>query len=161
MSGGLSFTQISVGGDFACGLTSAGVAYCWGNNQSGQLGNGGSTPSLVPGAVTATSGHALYQLTLTQIDAGNGYACALASTGAGYCWGLGTSGQLGNGASTTSSTAAAVTVSGVLSGVDLVQIATGGTTTCALGTTGAAYCWAPAVAASSGTGRPPLYRTRR
>ena len=36
-------------------------------------------------------------MTITQISAGTcGSACALASTGAAYCWGLGTSGQLGN-----------------------------------------------------------------
>ena len=152
VSGGLTFTQISVGADFACGLTSAGVAYCWGNNRSDQMGNGTGTPNIVPGAVTATSGSKLYQLTLTQIEAGTGYACALASTGAAYCWGLGTSGQLGNGASTTSSTAVAVTASGVLSGVDLDQITTGGTTTCALSTAGTAYCWGAGGSGQLGNG---------
>jgi alpha-tubulin suppressor-like RCC1 family protein len=152
VSGGLFFTQISVGGDFACGVTSDGVAYCWGNNQSGQLGNGGTAASIVPSAVTATSGTELYRLTLTQIAAGNSDTCALASTGAAYCWGLGTGGQLGNGASGSSSTAVAVTVSGVLSGVTLVQIATGGTTTCALDSLGAAYCWGAGDSGQLGNG---------
>jgi alpha-tubulin suppressor-like RCC1 family protein len=150
VSGGLFFTQISVGGDFACGLTSAGVAYCWGNNHSDQMGNGGGTASIVPGAVTATG--VLSGLTLTQIDAGSSYTCALASTGAAYCWGLGTSGQLGNSASTTSSTAVAVTASGVLSGVTLVRITTGGTSTCALGSAGAAYCWGAGGSGQLGNG---------
>jgi alpha-tubulin suppressor-like RCC1 family protein len=150
VSGGLFFTQISVGGDFACGLTSAGVAYCWGNNKNDQMGNGGSSIADVPGAVT-TSG-VLSGKTLTQIDAGDTYACALASTGAAYCWGLGTNGQLGNSASTTSSTAVAVTVSGVLSGVALVQITTGGTSTCALGSAGAAYCWGAGGSGQLGNG---------
>jgi len=152
VSGGLTFTQISVGADFACGLTSAGVAYCWGNNKNDQMGNGGASIADVPGAVTATSGSQLYQLTLTQIAAGGSYACALASTGAAYCWGLGTSGQLGNSASATSSTAVAVTASGVLSGVALVQITTGGTTACALGSAGAAYCWGAGGSGQLGNG---------
>ena len=152
VSGGLSFTQISAGADFACGLTSAGVAYCWGNNQSGQLGNGGTSVSLVPGAVTATSGSKLYQLTLTQIAAGSGDACTLSSAGAAYCWGLGTSGQLGNGASATSSTAVAVTATGVLSGVALIQITAGGTSSCALGSAGAAYCWGAGGSGQLGNG---------
>jgi len=150
VSGGLFFTQISVGGDFACGLTSAGVAYCWGNNRSDQMGNGGGMASIVPGAVTVTG--VLSGLTLTQIDAGSSYTCALASTGAAYCWGLGTSGQLGNSASTTSSRAVAVTASGVLSGVTLVQITTGGTSTCALGSSGAAYCWGAGDSGQLGNG---------
>jgi alpha-tubulin suppressor-like RCC1 family protein len=152
VSGGLSFTQISVGDDFACGLTSAGVAYCWGNNRNGQMGNGGAALSKVPGPVTAIILTPLFGLTLTQIEAGSNYACALASTGAAYCWGLGTSGQLGNGASATSSTAVAVTVSGVLSGAALVQIATGGTTACALDSSGAAYCWGAGGSGQLGNG---------
>jgi alpha-tubulin suppressor-like RCC1 family protein len=152
VSGGLFFTQISVGSDFACGLTSAGVAYCWGNNHSGQLGNGFVLPSSVPGAVTATILTPLFGLTLTQIAAGSSYACALASTGAAYCWGLGTSGQLGTSASASSSTPVAVTVSGVLSGVALVQITTGGTSTCALGSAGVAYCWGAGGSGQLGNG---------
>ena len=38
VSGGLNFADITAGGDFACGVTTAGAAYCWGNNQNGQLG---------------------------------------------------------------------------------------------------------------------------
>jgi len=153
VSGGLSFTQISVGADFACGLTSAGVAYCWGNNHSDQMGNGTGTPSTAPGAVTATSGGALYQLTLTQIAAGSSYACALASTGAAYCWGLNASGQLGNGTTTSPQpTATAVSLGAMPTGTTLAQIATGGTTTCALGTAGVAYCWGAGGSGQLGNG---------
>ena len=143
----LIFTQLSVGSDFACALTSAGVAYCWGNNHQGQVGNSGTGLATTPQAVT-TSG-ALTGLTLTQIDAGGdvalgNFACAQASTGAAFCWGLGTSGQLGNSASATTNAPVAVTASGVLSGVTVTQIATGGSSSCALGTAataGAAFCW--------------------
>jgi len=31
-----------------CGVTTAGVAYCWGNNQFGALGDGTTSPSRVP-----------------------------------------------------------------------------------------------------------------
>jgi alpha-tubulin suppressor-like RCC1 family protein len=138
VSGGLTFTQISVGDDFACGVTSAGVAYCWGNNHSGQLGNGGNLYALVPTAVTATSGTPLFGLTVTQIAAGNTFTCALASTGAAYCWGLGSNGQLGNGTTTAAQeTPVAVTTSGVI----LTQISAGTAAACALGAAGTAYCW--------------------
>jgi alpha-tubulin suppressor-like RCC1 family protein len=150
VSGGLTFTQISVGSDFACALTSAGVAYCWGNNHDGQIGNSSTSFEEVPVPVT-TSG-VLSGKTLTQIAAGGLTACALSSAGAAYCWGFGTSGQLGNSASSTTSAAVTVTTSGVLSGVALVQITVGGTFTCALGSAGGAYCWGAGGSGQLGNG---------
>jgi hypothetical protein len=41
-------------------------------------------------------------LTLTQVSAGNTATCALASSGAAYCWGSNSSGQLGNNSTTQS-----------------------------------------------------------
>jgi alpha-tubulin suppressor-like RCC1 family protein len=151
VSGSHTFTQISVGADAACGVTSGGVAYCWGNNQSGQIGNSASGAAVtVPTAVTGLTG-----VTPTQIAAGTSYACALANTGAAYCWGLGTSGQLGNSASATSNTAVVVTVGGsslIPTGTTLVQIAAGTATTCSLGSAGAAYCWGAGGSGQLGNG---------
>ena len=67
----LRFTQVSVGNGTACGLTSSGAAYCWGDNSYGQLGTGAvsTTPVSIPTAVTGGRSY-------TDIAAGYNYVCA-------------------------------------------------------------------------------------
>jgi alpha-tubulin suppressor-like RCC1 family protein len=136
-----TLTQITAGSAHTCALDAAGAAYCWSANGNGQLGNSGTTQSLVPVAVT-TSG-VLSGKTLTQISADeNGmYTCALDAAGAAYCWGAASFGQLGNGSVVNSSVPVAVTTSGVLAGKTLTQVSLGTNFGCALDSSGAAYCW--------------------
>ena len=127
---GKTLTQVTAGNDLTCALDSTGLAYCWGDDTRGQLGNNSNTTSPVPVAVTATG--VLSGVTLTQISAGNAFACALGSTGAAYCWGYNASGQLGNSSTVSSSVPVAVTTTGVLSGVTLTQVTPGASFACAL-----------------------------
>ena len=48
VAGGLTFAYLKAGELFTCGITSQGTAYCWGDNEYGQLGDGTFTPSSVP-----------------------------------------------------------------------------------------------------------------
>ena len=71
------------------------------------------------------------------------HTCALTSTGRVWCWGEGTSGQLGSGSATATNYPVAV-VSGSgstnpLTGI--VQISAGGYHTCALKSSGGVVCW--------------------
>ena len=144
---GVTLTQITSGTDFTCALSTAGAVYCWGLGTSGQLGDSANTSSAVPVAVTATSGTPLFGVTVTQITAGSASVCALSSAGAAYCWGLGTSGQLGNTANSSSDVP--VAVSGSLT---LADIAAGGSSACGLTTAGAAYCWGLGTSGQLGDG---------
>ena len=155
---GVTLTQISVGADAVCALSTAGAAYCWGANDDGQLGNGSSTASDVPAAVT-TARTPLAGATLTQISAGSGYACALGSTGAAYCWGLDSNGQLGNGTTSSSDVPQAVSTARTpLAGATLTQLSAGRgypgrpASTCAVSSAGAAYCWGAGRSGQLGNG---------
>jgi alpha-tubulin suppressor-like RCC1 family protein len=136
---GQHLVQISTGTVHACALDSAGTAYCWGGNGSGQLGDPAAGDSAVPVAVD--KGGVLAGQTLTQITAGYHQTCALDRAGAAYCWGNDFFGQLGDGTNTSSAMPVAVATSGVLAGQPLARISTNFYQTCAVAAAGAAYCW--------------------
>jgi len=137
---GKTIRQIVVGEYHTCVIASDGNGYCWGRNQAGQLGNNSAAAqSSVPVAIDTTG--ALAGKTLVAISASSSTTCAIASDGNGYCWGLGTSGQLGNNATTNSSVPVAVDTTGALIGKTLRSISVGDLNTCAVASDGNAYCW--------------------
>jgi len=48
VTGGLVFRTVSVGREHVCGVTTSQVAFCWGSNFYGQLGNGSQIDSSMP-----------------------------------------------------------------------------------------------------------------
>lgn len=84
---------------------SNGWVYCWGENESGQLGNNSTTDTRLPVAV---SNGAMSGKTIVDVAAGLAHNCALTSDGKVYCWGLNSSGQLGDNTTTTRRTPVAV-----------------------------------------------------
>ena len=128
-----SFSQFTSNGGYTCALTTTGQAYCWGLNNQGQLGNNSTTNSRIPVAVQMPAG-----VSFQSITANNVHTCALTTEGKAYCWGQGSSGQLGNNSTTASRIPVAVQMP---AGVSFQSIAAGYYHTCALTTTGQAYCW--------------------
>ena len=128
--GGSGITAVSVGYDHTCVLKFGGV-WCWGANDSGQLGNGSNTDSSVPVEVSGLGSG------ITAVSAGRGYTCALTTGGGAWCWGDNDDGQLGNGSNTDSNVP--VKVSGLDSGIS--AISAGNLHTCALTTGGGVRCW--------------------
>ena len=90
--GGLTFATVSAGVSHTCGVTTAGAAYCWGSNATGQLGDGTTTRHMSPVAVAGG-------LTFAVVSAGDGgpHTCGVTMDGAAYCWGDNGFAQLGDG----------------------------------------------------------------
>jgi len=122
-------TSISAGYAHTCSVKSA-VVRCVGSNGYGSLGVGvtggpSSIDWLTTGITDATS-----------VELGGQIGCALRSDGTISCWGLGESGELGNGTTVNSNVPSAV--SGITNAVQVAMGANGG---CARLATSAVKCW--------------------
>jgi alpha-tubulin suppressor-like RCC1 family protein len=95
----LKFVSIEAGEYFNCALTAAGTAHCWGRGSNGELGDGRQTRNSYS-PVTVSSGAVKF----TQLSAGFYHGCAIATSGAGYCWGHNGYGALGIGTTELSTT---------------------------------------------------------
>lgn len=133
--------QISLGQTFACGISSNGLAYCWGRDDLGQVGDGAPFSNQdKPQAVITTSLNAGTRF--TQVSAGGYHACGLASDGQAYCWGYGSSQAIGDGATLVNrDTPVAVDQSNLTSGTGFVQIRTSSYSSYGIASDGKAYCW--------------------
>jgi alpha-tubulin suppressor-like RCC1 family protein len=134
VAGGLRFKQVSAGFQHTCGLTTLNQLYCWGWNFQGELGDGTGYPVNVR-RLTPARVRSLRQF--SQVRAGNHHTCAIeAGTGAAFCWGVNTFGQLGD--DTQDERRRPVRVKG---GRQYRQISAGVDHTCGVTTDNIGYCW--------------------
>jgi len=116
--GGITnWAQVSAGGSHSLGVTDAGIAYAWGRNFEGQLGDGTSfndkiSPVSVIGGITNWA----------QVSAGYRYGLGVTASGIAYAWGYGFFGALGDG--TTTDRNSPVTVVGGIT--NWAQVSAGG-----------------------------------
>ncbi|BDR54908.1 hypothetical protein KIMH_10190 [Bombiscardovia apis] len=94
-----TWTSISAGSRHSLAVSSDHHAYSWGQNDSGQLGNGTTTDQSTPMPVNDPVGKP--NTTWTSISAGYAHNLAISSDGHAYSWGYNERGQLGNGTSDT------------------------------------------------------------
>ncbi|UTX51066.1 hypothetical protein KI440_02565 [Candidatus Saccharibacteria bacterium TM7i] len=147
---GATIRQLTAGGSHSCALASDNKAYCWGNGTYSQLGDGTAANKSSPVAVL--QGAIPAGVTIRQVINGNLHTCALASDNKAYCWGLGTSSQLGDGTTVSKSSPVAVLQGAIPAGTTIRQLATGTNHTCALASDNKAYCWGAGTSGQLGDG---------
>jgi len=122
---------LTTGLGHTCALMNSGGIKCWGDNSSGELGDGTTTQRLTPVNVVGLSGD------VTAIMTSIYHSCALTSSGGVKCWGRNDQGQLGDG--TIIQHVTPVDVVGLNSSLSVVTV--GGYHTCVLTSGGAVKCW--------------------
>ena len=84
--------QVVAGAKHTCARTTAQTVYCWGQNDQGQLGNGGTSKVAGPVQVQLPTG-----VDLVAIGAGAQHTCVVRKDGTVWCWGSNKKLQLGLG----------------------------------------------------------------
>ncbi|HEY2824083.1 MAG TPA: Ig-like domain-containing protein [Gemmatimonadales bacterium] len=132
-------TGVAAGrGAFTCAPDPSTGIDCWGVNSSGQLGRGVISPFETTPSPVANGA------ALGNVSAGLDHACAIAGSGAVWCWGA--AGLLGNGGNSASSLPVQIAAP------VFVLVSAGTNHTCALTADGTAYCWGRDDLGQLGTG---------
>ena len=135
---GAAVASVSSAGG-TCGLKTDGRVFCWGATGVDPFGTIRPSPVLVPGG-----------LLFRQISTGHSHRCGVTAAGAAYCWGPGTSGELGSGTTPASSDTPLLVVGGLTFGM----VSAGTQSSCGITVTGAAYCWGRMVVFTPGPSTP-------
>jgi alpha-tubulin suppressor-like RCC1 family protein len=121
---------VSVGFFHVCGVSTDNVAYCWGDNAWGQLGDGTITSSPTP--IPVAGG-----LPFREVIAGDSHTCGLALNDLTYCWGYNGAGQLGDGTTIQRLTPVRVHAGGLR----FRRVSGGASYNCGETVDNRAYCW--------------------
>jgi alpha-tubulin suppressor-like RCC1 family protein len=121
--------RIVAGGRHTCLIAADGRGFCWGGNDRGQLGIGGTARMATP-TLIATGQRFI------AVAPGLSHSCALDAEGAAWCWGENDRGQLGDRSTTTRVAPVRVADEHVFR-----SIAAGASHSCGLDAVGVVWCW--------------------
>ena len=142
IAGNRQYRQVRTGFNTACAIAVARTAFCWGGNESGQLGSGSAASSSnIPVRIALVA--SWVQLTL-----GVEYGCGIITTRSEIrCWGNNAAGQFGNG-----SFVPAFTPVPAGGGMGFAQIDAGFNHTCGVLPDARAFCWGDGFGVGDGSG---------
>jgi alpha-tubulin suppressor-like RCC1 family protein len=140
VAGGHKFSQVEINFGHTCGLSYPdNKAYCWGDNDEGELGVGTNTgPEFgLFGAFSSKPVAVLGGLTFRRVTAGYYHSCGVTTSNKIYCWGLNKDGQLGDGTEVYRRKTPQL----VTGGLAFSFVDAGSNYTCGVTTGTRAYCW--------------------
>jgi len=145
----LRATQVSAGYLHTCAVLQSSAAMCWGRNTSGQLGINVTTAQVnTPASVVTTA----MSTAVASVSAGYLHTCAVLVSGAVWCWGSNSLGQLGINSSVTKKITPTIVVG--LDGIALISthVTSATSHTCARIQSGGLRCWGYNFYGALGTG---------
>ncbi|HEX4982726.1 MAG TPA: fibronectin type III domain-containing protein [Ilumatobacteraceae bacterium] len=160
LGGGLAPSGVSAAGHHTCAVIGLGDVKCWGENQSGELGQGDLADR---GDGAGEMGIALAEVDLgtgraaTAVASGGNHSCALLDDFTVKCWGRNFDGQLGQ-SHTDNLGNAAGEMGDALPPIDVgtrdavTAVATGVAHSCAILDTGEVKCWGENASGQLGLG---------
>jgi alpha-tubulin suppressor-like RCC1 family protein len=148
---------ISAGYNFGLALKASGQLYAWGNNSSGQLGQGTTGGSVDAAVAVKAPGGAAPLGNIVMAVAGGNHALALDATGKVWSWGYSQNGELGDGVdhprlNSSALPGAVVSPAGTLQLGDVASLAAGYAHSLALGNDGSLWIWGSGFRGNLGQG---------
>lgn len=140
-------TAIAAGREHACAVRAGGTVWCWGANESGELGTGAAFPMPPmmlppqPAAVQVVKINGMPLTGMVAVAAGYNHTCALDGSGGVWCWGLNVADQLGDGTTTNRNAAAPVLTAPTTPFTGQTELQIGTDHTCTRDATSTAWCW--------------------
>lgn len=130
-----NWTDVVAGPNNSCGLKGSGELWCWGDNSTGQRGNGtsGSATHFSPRQITGD----WISVAVAGYAPEGGHICAIKANGELWCWGDNSLLQLGRGDTPGDTTLPAQ----IGSETDWQSIQAGEKHTCALKSNSQLFCW--------------------
>ena len=137
------WVQITSGSGSSCGIRANGSLWCWGAEDSGQLGNNQKAAAATrPVQVTDTAGTGTWS-DWVKVSKGAYHTCGIRVDGSAYCWGSCFDGEIGNNCAggDTLTPKRVKTTTNTTGWNDWVDISAGLSHSCGLRADGSAWCW--------------------
>jgi len=125
----VSPSRLAAARGHSCAIDNVGQAWCWGENDSGQVGDGTTTQQLSPVKVVGLPA-------VKEIAVGIVHTCAMEASGTVWCWGNNELGELGD--TSWPGHGAPAVVAGL---PPVIAISAHGYFTCAMTSNGDVWCW--------------------